>query len=71
MSQQWKIGDVVQLKSGGPQMTVTRVHHDGDVDCQWFYRTDAQSGTFPAGSVQAYQQPPVSARVVSSPRRGY
>jgi uncharacterized protein YodC (DUF2158 family) len=31
-----KVGDVVQLKSGGPRMTVTSQHPDGDLRCEWF-----------------------------------
>ena len=30
------IGDVVQLKSGGPKMTVLGVNTSGDVRCGWF-----------------------------------
>ncbi len=29
------VGDVVQLKSGGPKMTVDRIL-DGRIDCVWF-----------------------------------
>lgn len=32
---QWEVGDVVQLKSGGPQMTVERIWEE-DVECVWF-----------------------------------
>ena len=31
----FKIGDIVQLKSGGPLMTVQKVRTD-EVDCMWF-----------------------------------
>lgn len=33
-----KVGDVVSLKSGGPQMTVRRVRECGVTECQWFDR---------------------------------
>lgn len=34
---QWKIGDVVQLKSGGPLMTVAENgYSEGSVLCFWF-----------------------------------
>jgi uncharacterized protein YodC (DUF2158 family) len=29
-------GDVVQLKSGGPKMTVQAMQKDGTAWCQWF-----------------------------------
>jgi uncharacterized protein YodC (DUF2158 family) len=32
---QWKTGDDVVLKGGGPTMTVNRILDDGDVYCQW------------------------------------
>lgn len=35
MAQKWKIGDVVQLKSGGPPMTVRGYEKGTDVICQW------------------------------------
>ena len=41
MSQEFKVGDIVQLKSGGPKMTVNEVletHGEDkqDVRCAWF-----------------------------------
>ncbi|TGV05219.1 DUF2158 domain-containing protein [Alcaligenaceae bacterium 429] len=33
----WNIGDVVQLRSGGPRMTVTQLGlTHGRVECSWF-----------------------------------
>ncbi len=34
-NQEFKTGDTVQLKSGGPIMTVVR-YEDKEVYCQWF-----------------------------------
>lgn len=31
-----KIGDVVQLKSGGPTMTIEDIDDSGNVKCKWF-----------------------------------
>lgn len=33
---EFKKGDVVELKSGGPTMTVTYLNQNGSVQCQWF-----------------------------------
>jgi uncharacterized protein YodC (DUF2158 family) len=33
---QWNQGDIVQLNSGGPHMTVQRQDADGRVHCTWF-----------------------------------
>ena len=33
-----KIGDVVQLKSGGPTMTIEDIDDSGNVRCKWFDR---------------------------------
>lgn len=36
MAEQVKIGDVVQLKSGGPRMTIVHVPDDGKyIKCLW------------------------------------
>ena len=50
MADEFKIGDVVQLKSGGPKMTVTLVADDYGtpmVWCIWFVGTKEQTGKFP------------------------
>lgn len=36
MASQFKPGDVVGLKSGGPQMTVIRIESNGRVVVTWF-----------------------------------
>ena len=63
-----KVGDVVTLKSGGPNMTVRKIigssqsnadklaslrgAKDGDVECQWFDETDLKSNAFPPESLE-------------------
>jgi len=57
-----KIGDVVQLKSGGPIMTVNgfMIGRDGkpdpdDVQCTWFdSKKELKSGRFPAATLERY-----------------
>jgi uncharacterized protein YodC (DUF2158 family) len=52
----FEVGDVVQLKSGGPRMTVTQVGNDTwekpTVWCVWFVGTKQQTGAFPLGAVE-------------------
>ncbi len=55
MQDQITAGIVVQLKSGGPHMTVSRIRElNGEtrVDCDWFEGTKAQHGTFPPASLK-------------------
>ena len=45
-------GDVVQLKSGGPNMTVARVKDDGTVvTCVWFTGDKERSGYFDPATI--------------------
>ena len=53
MANQWKKGDVVQLKSGGPKMTVAQVGTytfgvttPEDTVCVWFEGPKQQEHTF-------------------------
>jgi len=57
MEEKFKIGDVVQLKSGGPKMTVHQLeksarvgnaggNYNGKVKCAWFDGTDSKWETF-------------------------
>ena len=47
-------GDMVQLKSGGPPMTVNRVLgvSGGELVCVWFDGTEMKSGRFHHGAVE-------------------
>lgn len=50
----FKIGDIVKLKSGGPNMAVERnVGSEGlRVECQWFAGKKLESGIFPGDSLE-------------------
>ena len=49
----FKTGDVVQLLSGGPKMTVNDWDEfDGTVHCQWFAGAKLNSGYFKPESLQ-------------------
>jgi uncharacterized protein YodC (DUF2158 family) len=55
MTQKFKIGDIVQLKSGGPEMTVNHVPEVAthSYRCQWFAGKKLESGAFPEDSLEA------------------
>jgi uncharacterized protein YodC (DUF2158 family) len=51
-------GDAVQLKSGGPKMTVTKrseIYHDS-YDCKWFAGSKLNEGLFSEDELKAYQE---------------
>lgn len=53
---EFKIGDLVKLKSGGPDMTVRHISvaDDGSVNylsCQWFAGKKLDDGRFPKESL--------------------
>src|ERR1700750_1858856 len=48
----FEIGNVVQLKSGGPKMTVHGLVSDGDVICQWFEGNAVHEESFPREALQ-------------------
>ncbi len=52
-----KIGDAVQLKSGGPKMTIKRTDGPmgGNIVCQWFAGSKLQEGHFNADSIEPYK----------------
>lgn len=51
----FKIGDIVQLKSGGPPMTIEEFLHP-EVRCQWFAGKKLASGIFPPTSLVRVQE---------------
>jgi uncharacterized protein YodC (DUF2158 family) len=53
---QFKVGDVVQLKSGGPKMTVTTIRTDS-LDCSWFEGVKQHEGNFPPDALQFPDKP--------------
>ncbi|SEI92541.1 YodC family protein [Frateuria terrea] len=53
----FKIGDVVQLKSGGPAMTITAVGPT-TLTCEWFDQSEMpHSKVFVHNAVEIYQPP--------------
>jgi uncharacterized protein YodC (DUF2158 family) len=55
MSKQFSVGDIVRLKSGGPDMTVRAVPnaHTQAYTCQWFAGKKLEQGNFPGESLES------------------
>jgi uncharacterized protein YodC (DUF2158 family) len=54
MSSRFKVGDTVQLKSGGPKMTVTDVGGaDTHVGTVWFAGAKRERANFPVDALKA------------------
>jgi uncharacterized protein YodC (DUF2158 family) len=67
----FKAGDVVQLKSGGPLMTILEVaSRDGRdmVHCIWAAGTDEKSSWYPQEVLKMANNGPM-ARYIGGPRR--
>jgi uncharacterized protein YodC (DUF2158 family) len=56
MAKQFKNGDFVQLKSGGPKMTVSRTReYDGYYECKWFAGSKLNQGFFAPDELQTHE----------------
>jgi uncharacterized protein YodC (DUF2158 family) len=59
MPQKFKIGERVQLNSGGPEMTVGKLI-EGDMGdiyrCQWFAGKKLEAGNFPVESLHSLDE---------------
>lgn len=53
----WKKGDVVELKSGGPYMTIEHIKPSGRVFCLWFKGTERYSGSFDSETLKPSTEP--------------
>ena len=57
MAHQFKAGDPVQHKSGGPKMTVADYRKtDEQYRCTWFAEAKLQEGYFSEAELQAYKE---------------
>ena len=59
--QQFQPGDVVQLKSGGPAMTVGGWVAEDSVRCHWFDGATAKTEIFPTAAIRLYGGPQAAA----------
>lgn len=52
-----QVGDTVQLKSGGPLMTVSEINDRGRAECIWFERMKKHVDWFPAATLTKEDSP--------------
>jgi uncharacterized protein YodC (DUF2158 family) len=63
METEFRVGDVVTLRSGGTRMTIE--HIDGDqVACTWFEGKKLERATFVAGALVKYVPMPMHVGVI-------
>lgn len=59
---QFTVGNIVKLKSGGPEMTVQQEHQSlskrSVFRCQWFAGKKLESGDFPPDSLELMKPVP-------------
>ena len=60
MADKFTEGTVVQLKSGGPLMTVNTRTQYGDYFCEWFDGMTPKSAKFKEAMLQEYVETPMS-----------
>ena len=60
---EFKVGDLVQLRSGGPIMTITSIEDDNKIVCTtWFDGTKKETESFPLDSILPVQDQRPSSR---------
>ncbi|MFC7051458.1 YodC family protein [Hansschlegelia quercus] len=58
MTGKFKVGDTVQLKSGGPSMTVSSGKNNNDqYHCTWFKGASLETGYFKEETLKEYKAP--------------
>lgn len=57
MADAFKPGDIVQLKSGGPAMTVSEANGRGSYQCEWFKGASNERAYFSEHTLKAYEAP--------------
>lgn len=53
----FKVGDVVELNSGGPPMTVSDIKVSSGVTCMWINNNKVESAIFTLAMLKPYKQP--------------
>ena len=51
-----QLGSVVELKSGGPRMTVLKYNSKGDIVCAWFLEATWYEHPFPEPALKIIEE---------------
>lgn len=54
MAEEFVVGDVVQLKSGGESMTIEEIDRD-EISCVWFEGKNVKRDSFAAATLKKYK----------------
>jgi uncharacterized protein YodC (DUF2158 family) len=57
MANKYKVGEVVQLKSGGPAMTVDELTSSDRYRCVWFKGASREQGVFSEDTLSVFIPP--------------
>lgn len=57
MAEKFEVGAVVQLKSGGPAMTVSSIEESGRYRCVWFKGASREAANFEGHTLKPYAPP--------------
>ncbi len=71
MAEQFKPGDLVQLKSSGPVMTIKGIYHasalaEPECLCEWFSGVDLQQASFLPTSLKSAAAPSIEVQFVAT-----
>ncbi|MCK9373995.1 MAG: DUF2158 domain-containing protein [Sulfuricurvum sp.] len=56
----FKKGDVVELKSGSPKMTIKEIEESNECFCVWFVNSKPEYGTFEDALLKKVEEAPVA-----------
>ena len=52
----FEIGDKVQLKSGGPVMTIEKIDNEEKIQCVWFKDVELESANFMQDTLEHFEE---------------
>ena len=52
----FKVGDLVQLKSGGPVMTIEKINNAESIFCVWFRDVELTSANFLQDTLELFEE---------------